>query len=471
MLPKGLLKEYSKTLSMVIRGMDVFAVLVAGLVAYFYKFGNLYLTQNYVAALFIASILTFIVFSFFRIYESVRGQSIWQYISRLTQAILVVLLFLAGLAFLTKTGESFSRSWFIIWSVISLLFLILFRCSLLLALRFMRTQGLNERRVIIIGAGKLGTKLAETVQHALWTGFRIIVFFDDYAKDKASAIRGIPIVATPESISEYLKSSRETIDEIWIALPLRAEERVKELLYKLRHDTILVRFVLNIFGLNLFNHSITDLAGIPTLNLNASPMVGLNRLVKAIEDRVLSALILILVSPLLLLIAIGVKCTSKGPILFKQLRHGWDGRIIKVYKFRTMVQHKEIGGVLTQASVNDARITPLGRFLRKTSLDELPQFYNVIQGRMSIVGPRPHAVEHNEFYKDSIKAYMQRHKVKPGITGWAQVNGWRGETERLEKMEKRVEYDLYYIENWSLLLDLKIIFLTFFQGFINKNAY
>jgi putative colanic acid biosynthesis UDP-glucose lipid carrier transferase len=158
-------------------------------------------------------------------------------------------------------------------------------------------------------------------------------------------------------------------------------------------------------------------------------------------------------------------------VFFKQLRHGWDGHIIKIYKFRTMYMHREEAGKVTQASLHDKRITPLGRFLRRTSLDELPQFINVLQGRMSIVGPRPHAVSHNEFYKDSIKAYMQRHRVKPGITGWAQINGWRGETETLDKMEKRVEYDLFYIEHWSLAFDLKIIFLTFFQGFYNKNAY
>lgn len=471
MLPKGLLKEYSRTLSILMRGLDVFAVLAAGFVAYFYKFGDLHLQENYAIALGIASVLTMFVFSFFRIYESVRAQHMWHYISRLTQAILVVLLFLAGLAFLTKTGESFSRSWFAIWSVGTLIFLILFRGGVLLMLRLMRTQGLNERRVIIIGAGKLGVKLAETVQQALWTGFRIVLFFDDDVKHKQKALCGIPVLQTPEALGDYFYASKESIDEIWIALPLRAEDRIKELLYQLRHHVVTIRFVLDIFGLDLFNHSITDLAGIPTLNLNESPMIGLNRIVKAIEDRVLATIILLAISPLLLLIAIGIKCSSKGPALFKQLRHGWDGRIIKVYKFRTMIQHQETEGMLKQASMNDARVTPFGRFLRKTSLDELPQFFNVLQGKMSIVGPRPHAVLHNEFYKDSIKAYMQRHKVKPGITGWAQVNGWRGETEQLEKMRKRVECDLYYIENWSLLLDMKIIFLTFFQGFMNKNAY
>jgi exopolysaccharide biosynthesis polyprenyl glycosylphosphotransferase len=163
--------------------------------------------------------------------------------------------------------------------------------------------------------------------------------------------------------------------------------------------------------------------------------------------------------------------SSRGPIIFKQLRHGWDGKPVKIYKFRTMAVHKEAPGCVTQASKNDARVTKFGAFLRATSLDELPQFINVIQGRMSIVGPRPHALEHNEQYKDQIDDYMKRHKVKPGITGWAQINGWRGETDTLDKMKKRVEYDLYYIENWSLWFDLKIIVRTLFTGFAHKNAY
>jgi putative colanic acid biosysnthesis UDP-glucose lipid carrier transferase len=335
----------------------------------------------------------------------------------------------------------------------------------------MRANRWNERRVIVIGVSELSNRLVESIQQALWTGFRIMAIFDDTGNHDAKTIGGLPVMAMPKDIGEYLKSQKDSIDEIWLAMPLSAEARVKKLLHELRHQIVTIRMVLDVFGFGLLKSSVTDLAGFPALNLSDSPMVGLNRLIKAVEDRVLAAIILIAISPIFLLIAIGVKCSSKGPVYFKQLRHGWDGRIIKVYKFRTMVLHDEAAGQVTQARANDRRITPFGKFLRKTSLDELPQFINVLQGRMSIVGPRPHAVSHNEFYKDSIKAYMQRHKVKPGITGWAQVNGWRGETETLDKMEKRVEYDLYYIEHWSLGFDLKIILLTFFQGFINKNAY
>lgn len=471
MLPRGLLKEHFRFLAVMLRGLDALAIIAAGLAAYFYRFGNLHLQHQYNVALIVAAVLTLVVFQFFHIYDSIRSKRAWQHIFHLTQAILAVLIILAGLAFLTKTGELFSRAWFISWAVFALILLVLFRLSLLLILRLMRSHGLNERRVVIIGAGKLGVELVENAQQALWTGFRAAVIFDDEPEGKPGTICGVPIQKTPDDLNLYIEENKNKIDEIWLALPLRAEERVKEILYQIRHHTIAIRYVLDIFGLGLMKHSITDVDGFPMVNLNSSPMVGINRLLKAIEDRVIAAIILLMISPLLIFIALGIKLTSRGPVFFKQLRHGWDGRIIKVYKFRTMVEHQEKGDHVTQATANDERITPLGRFLRRTSLDELPQFINVLQGRMSIVGPRPHALVHNEFYKDSIDAYMQRHKVKPGITGWAQVNGWRGETDTLEKMQKRVEYDLYYIENWSLVFDLKIIFLTVFRGFINKNAY
>lgn len=469
MLPRGLLKEYFQILSLILRGFDILSIILAGIFAYIFKFGDCDLNAHYVAVLCIAGFVTTVVFPFFQLYESVRVRGFWSYIYRVIQAVGSVMLVLAGLAFLTKTGEQFSREWYMWWALFSFVLVLACRCSILVLLRIMRSYGLNERRIVVIGAGDLGKRLIGTVQQALWTGFRIVAIFDDFPK--VNEIHGIPVLKTPADLSAYVAANKKTIDEIWLALPLRAEERVKKILHALRHDTITTRYILDIFGLDLFNHSMSDLAGFPALNINSSPMVGINRLIKALEDRIFAALILLMISPLLLTIAIGVKLSSKGPVFFKQLRHGWDGHIIKVYKFRTMYMHKEEENKVTQARANDKRITPFGRFLRRTSLDELPQFINVLQGRMSIVGPRPHAISHNEFYKDSIKAYMQRHKVKPGITGWAQVNGWRGETEQLEKMQKRVEYDLYYIENWSLIFDLKIIFLTVFQGFVHKNAY
>ena len=453
MLPKGLLKEYSEVLSWVIRGLDILAIISAGVLAYFYKFGDIALPKQYKIALAIAALLLVIVFSVFRIYQSVRTLSFWRYSFTLLQAVFIVLMILSGLAFLTKTGEDFSRAWFGLWAGYALFFLLLFRCSILLTLRVMRSQGFNERRIMIIGAGAHGQQLAETVQQALWTGFRIVAILPDNPVEK-SLIDSI---------------AADSIDEVWIALPLRSEARIKEILHELRHETITTRLVLDIFGmdLGLLNHSITHLAGFPVINVRATPMVGINRMVKAIEDRFLAMIILVVISPLLLSLAIMIKITSKGSVFYKQKRMSWNGKEFSMLKFRTMPVNAEAETGPVWAKEGEMRATWVGRFLRKTSLDELPQFINVLYGDMSIVGPRPERMVFVNQFKDQIPYYMQKHLVKAGITGWAQINGWRGNTS----LEKRIEYDLYYIKNWSLLLDIKIIFLTFFYGFINKNAY
>lgn len=469
MLPRGLLKEYSSILAMLMRGLDMAIVLISAWIAYTWRFHELTFSYFYYLAVLWAIFLTPIIFSFCHIYVSLRGASFLRHMINLMEGVGGLGLVLAGFAFFTKTGDAFSRVWFVLWLVLTLVLLVFTRFCLLLLLRFMRTHGLNERRVIIYGANELGMALAASIQQALWTGFRIVGLLDDEENHPTTPLSHIPLIKMSKDLSAML--TEQGIDEIWIALPLAAEAKVKAILFQLRHHTITTRLVLDIFGLDLLNHSITDVAGFPVLNIRSSPMVGMNRLIKAIEDRVLATLILIVISPLFALIALGVRLSSEGPIFFKQKRLGWDGKIIKVYKFRTMYLHEEPKGQLLQATVADKRITPFGRWLRRTSLDELPQFINVLQGRMSIVGPRPHALVHNELYKETVHTYMQRHRMKPGITGWAQVNGWRGETDTLNKMQKRVEYDLYYINNWSLGFDLQIILLTIFRGFIHRNAY
>lgn len=259
-------------------------------------------------------------------------------------------------------------------------------------------------------------------------------------------------------------------DEVWLCLPLGDQAGIETTIDALRHSMANIRMVPDWFSLKLLNHGISQVVGLHMLDLSASPISGFTRIIKEIEDMVLATLILLLISPLLMVIALAVKLTSPGPVLFKQQRHGWNGEKISVHKFRSMVVHHESDFAVTQATRHDTRITPLGAFLRRTSLDELPQFFNVLQGRMSIVGPRPHAVQHNEHYKELVPGYMRRHKVKPGITGWAQINGFRGETNTLDKMEQRVTHDLFYIEHISLGFDLKIIFLTVFKGFTHQNA-
>lgn len=465
MLPKGLLKEHTRAISMLIRTMDMLTVFFAGWAAYALRFDEVTVAPSYLSAILIGLLLTPIVFSFLNIYISLRGRGFFSHMASLIQAMCVIALFMAGLAFFTKSGEAFSRVWFIMWMLMALGMLILVRCSLLLFLRYMRAHGLNERRIVIMGAGVLGVRLAETVQQALWTGFRMVNFIDDDAKSKPATIHGIPVIQTPDNLSEYLNS--KGIDEIWLALPLRAEARVKEILHELRHHTISTRFVLDIFGLDLLNHTVTDLAGFPMLNICSTPMMGVNRMIKALEDRFLAALILLLISPVMLPIALAVKLSSPGPIFYRQKRVGWNGGEFEMLKFRTMPVNAEASTGPVWATAQDGRATSIGKFLRRTSLDELPQFINVLKGEMSIVGPRPERKVFVDEFKEKIPRYMQKHLVKAGITGWAQVNGWRGNTS----LEKRVEYDLYYIEHWSLMFDLKIIFLTIFRGFVHRNAY
>ena len=469
MFGKSIFKSYSGFINLFSRISDPFMVVFAAIVAYGirFSFSDFALPQNYRALILFAVFCVVIIFPVFNLYGSWRGESLPKQARAIIIAWFMVILTMIIIMFGLKISSDYSRLWLTWWVVLGLLFLLSFRLCVYGFLQYQRKKGRNYRNVVIVGAGDLGRKLLSHAVDSPWTGYKVSALFDDYISD--SGADDYHIEGEINKVAPYL--SRHQIDEVWIALPLRAEEKVKELLYALRHHTVNIKMVPDIFGFSLLNHSMTEIAGLPAVNLSDTPMGGGNRLVKALEDKVLGLLIFILISPLLLLISMGIKITSPGPVLFKQKRHGWDGQIINVYKFRTMKMHTEEKGRVIQASKGDERVTPFGSFLRRTSLDELPQFYNVLQGRMSIVGPRPHAIEHNELYKDQVDRYMLRHMVKPGITGWAQVNGLRGETDTLDKMRKRVEFDLYYIENWSLWFDLKIIFLTIFKGFINKNAY
>ena len=260
------------------------------------------------------------------------------------------------------------------------------------------------------------------------------------------------------------------VQEVYITLPLGSQPRIVDLMEQVQGTTASVFFVPDVFGISIIQGRLQDMNGVPVVGLCETPFTGTNRLVKRLSDIVLASAILLITAPVLLAIAVGVKLSSPGPVLFRQRRNGLDGEEIVVYKFRSMLAQED-GPVVRQAIKDDPRVTGFGAFLRRTSLDELPQFINVLQGRMSIVGPRPHAVAHNEMYRRIIKAYMVRHKVKPGITGWAQVNGHRGETDTVEKMRARVEYDLEYLRNWTLGLDLQIIARTIKLVFFDRNAY
>ena len=261
------------------------------------------------------------------------------------------------------------------------------------------------------------------------------------------------------------------IDTIFVTLPLGAEKRIKGLLNELSDTTVSAYLMLDLFSFDLLNARWLDVQGMPAVSIFETPYTGLDGMAKRLLDIFASSIILFLIAIPMLLIALGVKLTSKGPVFFRQKRYGTGGEEIFVWKFRSMKVMDEGDKEVVQAKKGDSRITAFGAFLRRTSLDELPQFFNVLSGSMSIVGPRPHAVSHNEYYRSVIHGYMLRHKVRPGITGLAQINGYRGETDTLEKMEGRIKYDLEYIRNWSIWLDIKLILLTIYKGFVNKNAY
>ncbi len=324
-----------------------------------------------------------------------------------------------------------------------------------------------RRNAVIAGSSELGAKLAAQISDSALLGIHLDGIFDDRRPERRVMIEEVPVLGRLDQLAEYVKSHH--VDLIYITLPMASQPRILRLLNELRDTTASIYFVPDIFVFDLIQARMDSINGIPVVAVCETPFFGVNGMLKSISDFVLGTLILILISPLLLVLAAGVKLSSPGPVLFRQRRYGLDGRQITVYKFSTMVVLED-GDEIKQATRDDQRITPFGRFLRRTSLDELPQFINVVQGRMSIVGPRPHAVAHNETYRKLINGYMVRHKVKPGITGWAQVNGLRGETDTVDKMRQRIEYDLGYLRNWSLRLDLRIIWKTIFVVFKRQDT-
>ena len=326
----------------------------------------------------------------------------------------------------------------------------------------------NRRTAVVVGAGALGVKVSRAFQARGDIGLAFLGYFDDRADERVDPDATGLRLGNLKQVAPYIRE--RGVHEVYITLPLGSQPRIVALLEEVQGTTASVFFVPDVFGISIIQGRLQDMNGVPVVGLCETPFTGTNRLVKRLSDVVLASLIMLLIAPLLVLIAIGVRLSSPGPAIFKQRRNGLDGEEIIVYKFRSM-RTQDDGAVVPQATKADPRITPFGAFLRRSSLDELPQFINVLQGRMSIVGPRPHAVAHNEQYRQLIKAYMVRHKVKPGITGWAQIHGHRGETDTIEKMQARVEYDLEYLRNWSLGLDLQIIARTIKLVFFDRNAY
>jgi len=465
MFPRGLIKDYASPLLYFARFLDVMCVIVGGVLATLWVFDTWSAPVNYQIAILMAVLLTLIIFSLFGIYQSWRASS-WMHQARIvTIAWGTILSVLIIISYLTQTSVSYSREWIALWSFLSWCFLLFFRLSLHYGLRVMRAKGWNQKRIVIVGAGELGQNVAFNIQRAPWTGYSVVAYIDDDPKLHNTVIDNVTIQGGMEQLESTIIN--HAVDEVLVALPLSAKNRIQEVLHRLRHSTVSIKFVPDIVGLRLINHSVTEFAGFPVLNLTESPMVGANKAIKAVEDRLIALVIIWIISPLLLAIAIGVKLTSRGSVFYRQERVSWNGKPFIMLKFRSMGENAESHSGPVWANQKENRATRFGRFLRRTSLDELPQFYNVLKGDMSIVGPRPERPYFVDKFKDEIPNYMKKHLVKAGITGWAQVNGWRGDTS----LNKRIEYDLYYVENWSLWFDIKIIVLTLFKGFIHQNAH
>ena len=470
----GYAKENASILALTIRVMDWVILVMAGYISFicleslkdFPTYETL-MSTNYLFALIIVFLLCAWLFPAFYTYKTWRGESVFEEIKQLFFAWGFVFFILLALLVFTKYTETFSREWLIWWFVSGLSGLALSRFFLRWGLRNFRQKGLNQRYIIIIGSGELGIRVAKKIKSAEWTGLSIKGFFSDIPGQQKQypEVADLPDLGPIAEVVKYVEANE--VDQVWIAMSLRHIDKLRSLIDDLHSVATDIRLIPDIFSLRLLNHSISQIDGIPVINMSVTPMVGANRITKWIEDKVVSLIILVLICPLMLLIMIAIKISSPGSIFYRQERVSWNGRKFNMLKFRSMDESMpQQADKIVWGQARTKKVTRLGRFLRKTSLDELPQFINVLKGDMSIVGPRPEISIFVEQFKHEIPNYMQKHLVKAGITGWAQINGWRGDTD----LTKRIEYDLWYVENWSLWLDLKIILRTTSKLFFDNNA-
>ncbi|WP_112478415.1 undecaprenyl-phosphate glucose phosphotransferase [Vibrio variabilis] len=464
---KGVLQSRQTTVAMLNRACDAVVIFVCSMMVSYFSVG--YIGEvTYLTSL-LAMVTFYIICEIQHFYVSWRTTPFRMEASRLL--INWTFAFFLSLGFESIVGFNLidSQLQLLFWYSSIAVTLVAYRFVVKSTLRLAREQGYNTRRIAIVGAGRLGQNVAQRINASPWMGYNIVGFFDtdDYVND-SHEVNPAKVLGNLQHLIERAQAG--DFDKIYIALPFSKQKEVAEVIDGLTDTSCTVCYLPDVFTFELLHARADNLGGLPVISIYSSPMDGSNAIVKRTFDLVCASIILCLISVPMLLIAAAVKVTSPGPVFFKQKRYGMDGKPIEVWKFRSMTV-MENGNVVTQAKKGDARLTPIGGFIRRTSLDELPQFINVLQGSMSIVGPRPHAVAHNEQYRKLINRYMLRHLVKPGITGWAQINGWRGETDTLDKMQMRVKYDLEYIHNWSVTLDTKILFLTVFKGFVDKNAY
>lgn len=465
---KGLIRPLQSQLQGIARAADnvlIFAALAVSLRVY-----KIPLSPDYL----LLCLISIILFSIFaenqEIYHGWRGAPMFDEAVRILMSWLATFVLIVSGLFISDLTFEYSRPVIELWLPLAPLAIILQHTTLRGILSFLRMRGLNTRYYAILGANSLGQRLRVALSEMPWLGYSFVGFFDDRIEHRDERLdgRAQPIAGSFKDLLSRAQNGE--IDHIYITLPLRAEKRINQLIQELADSTVSVNIVPDFFTFNLIQSKWSNVQGIPVVSVLDTPFNALDGATKRLEDLLLCAVILPIIAVPMLIIAVAVKLSSPGPAIFKQKRYGIKGEQIEVWKFRSMTVC-ENGDTIKQATANDSRVTPLGAFLRRTSLDELPQFLNVLGGSMSVVGPRPHAVAHNEYYRKQIQGYMLRHKVKPGITGQAQVNGCRGETDTIDKMQARIHHDLEYLRQWSLWLDLKIVFMTIMKGFVGKQAY
>ena len=426
------------------------------------------LAGHYLAMAIIIFLLSFIMLKESDLFESWSSDDVRAQSSNLLIYWGFMIVALVFLGYITGTTELFSQRVLYQWALLTPLIILIINAVIRYFLLLSLKSDENQRKVVIVGTNDESYKLGDNIINDVTYGLNLKGYFDDRSEDRMGKTPNAKYLGVMDKLPEYVKNNG--IDLIYITLPISHQQRVLDLLDELNDTTASIYFTPDIFVYELIQARMDNIGGVPLVALCETPFSGLNGIIKRVSDIVFATAILFFISPILLVIAAAIKIGSPGAVFFVQKRYGLDGEEILVYKFRSMTVCED-GDSITQATRNDVRITKLGAILRKYSLDELPQFINVLQGRMSIVGPRPHAVAHNEMYRGMIKGYMMRHKVKPGITGWAQVNGCRGETDKVEKMQKRIEYDLDYLRNWSLGLDTIIILKTVITVFQTENTY
>jgi len=413
------------------------------------------------------------------LFHNLRTRQMYEEAWLLLSNLLAVLVCLFAIGYLTGTYHYVSLDFILLWSVTVYAGQVALHGAVRIAVHAARRRAMNIRRVLLIGSRDAASRFAERIARNAWLGLNIVGFIECEpptrsqhapASDEEQGQPGALLsrLGSLEDLPRVIEAHE--VEQVYLTLPVEETHAVASTNRSLLNFNVDVHWVPDLSVLHLINHSVREIDGQPILCLSDSPLATGQAAVKRLEDIIVASVLLVAISPLLVAIALAIKLTSPGPILFKQRRLGLNGKTIWVWKFRTMVVESSEEKPL-QATRDDPRVTPVGRFLRRWSLDELPQLFHVLQGRMSVVGPRPHPLWLNERYRDTLQGYMQRHRIKPGITGWAQVNGWRGETDSEEKMEMRLRHDLYYVSRWSLWLDLKILMLSMSAVVRGDNAY